>query len=314
MRVLDNFSTGSRANLAGLEQRRRARRGRPSLVRARPRSRARRRGRLPPGRAPLGAALGPGSADDDRGQHRGHAQRPPRRARRGRAPHRQRVVVVGVRERRRAAARRDAGARPDLAVRASRSSPPSASARASAASTAWRSSSLRYFNVFGPRQDPTSQYAAVVPRFIRAIADGEPVTIYGDGEQSRDFTFVDNVVAANLLAADAAGRRRRDPQRRDGRLGDRQRARGRDRRAPRQAGREGVSSRRATATSTRRGRTSSEAQRLLGYEPQVDFDEGLRRTADYLLEERTEPWDTHSARSTSSARATASARSASRSA
>ena len=65
--------------------------------------------------------------------------------------------------------------------------------------------SLRYFNVFGPRQDPTSQYAAVVPRFIRAIADGEPVTIYGDGEQSRDFTFVDNVVAANLLAADAPG-------------------------------------------------------------------------------------------------------------
>ena len=54
--------------------------------------------------------------------------------------------------------------------------------------------SLRYFNVFGPRQDPTSQYAAVVPRFIRAIAAGEPVTIYGDGEQSRDFTFVDNVV------------------------------------------------------------------------------------------------------------------------
>src|SRR5919106_2184097 len=64
--------------------------------------------------------------------------------------------------------------------------------------------SLRYFNVFGPRQDPTSQYAAVVPRFIRAIADGEPVTIYGDGEQSRDFTFVDNVVTGNLLAADAA--------------------------------------------------------------------------------------------------------------
>src|SRR3990170_4339999 len=64
--------------------------------------------------------------------------------------------------------------------------------------------SLRYFNVFGPRQDPTSQYAAVVPRFIRAIAAGEPVTVYGDGEQSRDFTYVDNVVVANLLAADAA--------------------------------------------------------------------------------------------------------------
>ena len=65
--------------------------------------------------------------------------------------------------------------------------------------------SLRYFNVFGQRQDPNSQYAAVVPRFIRAIADGAPVTIYGDGEQSRDFTYVANVVEANLLAADADG-------------------------------------------------------------------------------------------------------------
>ena len=64
---------------------------------------------------------------------------------------------------------------------------------------------LRYFNVFGPRQDPTSQYAAVVPRFITAIAAGQPVTVHGDGGQSRDFTFVENVVRANLLAADAAG-------------------------------------------------------------------------------------------------------------
>jgi UDP-glucose 4-epimerase len=62
---------------------------------------------------------------------------------------------------------------------------------------------LRYFNVFGPRQDPASQYAAVVPRFIRAALDGAPVTIYGDGTQSRDFTYVDNVVEANVLAADA---------------------------------------------------------------------------------------------------------------
>jgi nucleoside-diphosphate-sugar epimerase len=62
---------------------------------------------------------------------------------------------------------------------------------------------LRYFNVFGPRQDPTSQYAAVVPRFITAIRAGEPVPIYGDGSQSRDFTYVANVVEANLLAADA---------------------------------------------------------------------------------------------------------------
>jgi UDP-glucose 4-epimerase len=64
---------------------------------------------------------------------------------------------------------------------------------------------LRYFNVFGPRQDPNSQYAAVVPLFITAIATGEAVTIFDDGEQSRDFTFVDNVVAANVRAAHADG-------------------------------------------------------------------------------------------------------------
>lgn len=60
--------------------------------------------------------------------------------------------------------------------------------------------SLRYFNVFGPRQDPTSQYSAVIPKFINLIKDGISPTIYGDGEQSRDFTFVQNVVEANLLA------------------------------------------------------------------------------------------------------------------
>jgi UDP-glucose 4-epimerase len=62
---------------------------------------------------------------------------------------------------------------------------------------------LRYFNVFGPRQDPLSQYSAVVPRFITMLLDGQTPTIFGDGEQSRDFTAVDNVVHANLLAADA---------------------------------------------------------------------------------------------------------------
>jgi UDP-glucose 4-epimerase len=142
--------------------------------------------------------------------------------------------------------------------------------------------SLRYFNVFGPRQDPTSQYAAVVPRFISTIAAGEPVTIYDDGEQSRDFTFVDNVVAANLLAADAAN-----------------------------VGGEILNV--ATGTSVtvnaladaigallgkpverafepaRDGDVRAswanvdEARRLLGYEPRIDFDEGLRRTADHLL-------------------------------
>jgi len=61
--------------------------------------------------------------------------------------------------------------------------------------------SLRYFNVFGPHQDPTSQYAAAIPAFVTAILKGKPPTVFGDGEQSRDFTYIDNVVEANLLAA-----------------------------------------------------------------------------------------------------------------
>jgi nucleoside-diphosphate-sugar epimerase len=62
---------------------------------------------------------------------------------------------------------------------------------------------LRYFNIFGPRQDPASQYAAVVPLFITKLLQGEPPLIHGDGEQSRDFTYIENVVAANLQAAAA---------------------------------------------------------------------------------------------------------------
>jgi UDP-N-acetylglucosamine 4-epimerase len=62
---------------------------------------------------------------------------------------------------------------------------------------------LRYFNVFGPRQDPASQYAAVIPRFIAALLGGNAPTIYGSGEQTRDFTYVENAVAANILACEA---------------------------------------------------------------------------------------------------------------
>src|SRR5690606_28091606 len=57
---------------------------------------------------------------------------------------------------------------------------------------------LRYFNVFGRRQDPNSQYAAVIPKFIKSLKAGEQVQIYGDGEQSRDFTYIENVIEANL--------------------------------------------------------------------------------------------------------------------
>ncbi|KPN29447.1 Vi polysaccharide biosynthesis protein TviC [Halolamina pelagica] len=66
---------------------------------------------------------------------------------------------------------------------------------------------LRYFNIFGPRQDPNGDYAAVIPKFISLMLDGERPVIYGDGEQSRDFTFINNAVQANILAAegDATG-------------------------------------------------------------------------------------------------------------
>jgi UDP-glucose 4-epimerase len=63
--------------------------------------------------------------------------------------------------------------------------------------------SLRYFNIFGPKQDPASIYSAVIPRFIDALLKGHPPLIFGDGEQSRDFTYIDNVVQANLLAMSA---------------------------------------------------------------------------------------------------------------
>lgn len=66
---------------------------------------------------------------------------------------------------------------------------------------------LRYFNMYGPRQDPGSQYAAVIPRFIERLLREEPPVIFGDGKQARDFTFIKNAVEANVLAAesDASG-------------------------------------------------------------------------------------------------------------
>lgn len=64
---------------------------------------------------------------------------------------------------------------------------------------------LRYFNIFGPRQSPESDYAAVIPKFVTALLAGHPPVIYGDGMQTRDFTYVENVVEANLLAAEAPG-------------------------------------------------------------------------------------------------------------
>jgi UDP-glucose 4-epimerase len=140
---------------------------------------------------------------------------------------------------------------------------------------------LRYFNVFGPRQDPASEYAAVIPRFILWALEGTPLEVHGDGTQSRDFTYIDNVVDANCLAAEAPAAaglafnvgcgervsllhivarleelighpvtRRHTPAR----LGD----------VPH------------TLADIER------AKDLLGYTPRVSFDEGLQRTLDYF--------------------------------
>ncbi|WP_207229613.1 SDR family oxidoreductase [Ktedonosporobacter rubrisoli] len=136
---------------------------------------------------------------------------------------------------------------------------------------------LRYFNVFGPRQDPASEYAAVIPRFITALLEKRRPIVFGDGEQTRDFTYVENVVQANLLAATAPAASgaamnvgcgdqislnsvlqiagdllgvRVDAEYREPRAGD-----VRDSLAD-----------------------ISKAQRLLGYKPTVDFREGLART------------------------------------
>ncbi len=146
--------------------------------------------------------------------------------------------------------------------------------------------SLRYFNVFGPRQDPSSQYSGVISRFIGALMSGEQPVIYGDGEHSRDFTFVENVVEANLRAAESTkavgqiinvangqritlnellnvlksvtGRTEVEPDYREARVGD---------------------VRHSLAD-------ISLARELLGYEPRVGLKEGLRLTIDWWKQSR----------------------------
>ena len=141
--------------------------------------------------------------------------------------------------------------------------------------------SLRYFNVFGPRQDPNSQYSAVIPLFVSALMAGKRPMIFGTGEQSRDFTYIDNVVSANLAAARcpnpggaavnvACGDRyslltlleamgkilgvKPSPEFRPPRVGD-------------------VLHSQASI---------EEAKRVLGFTPSVDFDDGLRKTVEYF--------------------------------
>src|SRR5438445_10242666 len=140
---------------------------------------------------------------------------------------------------------------------------------------------LRYFNVFGPKQDPASEYAAVIPRFILWALQRAPLEVHGDGTQSRDFTYIDNVVEANVLAGRAPG-------------------------AAGEVFNVGCGSRvsllaiiasleRLLGRPLQRHHTPAragdvphtladvgKAKRLLGYTPLVSFDEGLKRTFEYF--------------------------------
>jgi UDP-glucose 4-epimerase len=150
---------------------------------------------------------------------------------------------------------------------------------------------LRYFNVFGEHQDPLSGYAAVIPKFIRIMLDGERPTIFGDGETSRDFTHVENVVDANLKAADApaaAGRVMNVAIGASHTLNDLVRA----------LQRLLDSEIEADYAPPRPGDVAesladvSLARQLIGYEPSVAFEEGLERTIAWIAEQRV-----HEARS-----------------
>jgi UDP-N-acetylglucosamine/UDP-N-acetyl-alpha-D-glucosaminouronate 4-epimerase len=143
--------------------------------------------------------------------------------------------------------------------------------------------SLRYFNVFGPRQNPESKYSAVIPRFLQQALDGEPLEIHGDGEQSRDFTFIDNVVSANILAMTVPGvagevfnvacGTRHSLLGIAAAIGDF---------LGRAPARRHVEARAGDVRHTLAD--ISKAGRLLGYRPLVDFAEGMRRTCAYFVE------------------------------
>jgi nucleoside-diphosphate-sugar epimerase len=144
---------------------------------------------------------------------------------------------------------------------------------------------LRYFNVFGERQDPLSGYAAVIPKFIRMMLDGQPPTIFGDGETSRDFTHVENVVEANLGAAvesGAAGRVMNIAVGSSHTLNELVSTLGRlldsDLEPEYGPPRPGDVSESLADVSL--------ARELIGYEPSVGFEEGLQRTIAWIVEQR----------------------------
>ena len=141
---------------------------------------------------------------------------------------------------------------------------------------------LRYFNVFGPYQDPTSHYSGVLAIFCRRMLSGEPITIHGDGEQSRDFTYIENVVNGNLLAADAPAEKVSGQMMN---LATGSRATLNETFAILQEITGYHLKPEYTASRAGDVRESladiSIARKLLGYEPKVEFREGLRRTVEW---------------------------------
>ena len=138
---------------------------------------------------------------------------------------------------------------------------------------------LRYFNIFGPRQDPNGEYAAVIPKFINLLLNGERPVIYGDGEQSRDFTYIDNAVRANILAAEGDVTGEAFNVACGGRVTVNELVEilndllGTDLEAKYDPPRPG---------DVRHSHADiSKAEELLGYEPAVEFTEGLERAVEY---------------------------------
>jgi nucleoside-diphosphate-sugar epimerase len=144
--------------------------------------------------------------------------------------------------------------------------------------------SLRYFNVFGPRQDPCSQYSGVLPKFITAALEDEQPVVFGDGEQSRDFTYVENVVQANLLACEAPNANGKVFNVGTGvrftlnqTLKLLEKISGKSIAAKYEPSRDGdIRDSQANI---------GQAREFLGYDPQVDFEAGLRRTWDWYRSE-----------------------------
>jgi UDP-glucose 4-epimerase len=141
---------------------------------------------------------------------------------------------------------------------------------------------LRYFNVFGPHQDPTSHYSGVLAIFCRKMLNGEPVTIFGDGEQSRDFTYIENVVNGNLLAASAPAEKVAGAMMNLA-TGSRCSLNETFKILRGIIGYKGEPIYQETRTGDIRESLAdiSRARKLLGYEPTVDFGEGLRRTVEW---------------------------------